>query len=99
MAPHSSTLAWRIPRTEGPGGLQSVGSQSDMTEHALTRTPPRGATVGESGESKALPEGGGGFSRTPQSLGDHVRDGKWEASPHIYFSGCPLIPWPHSGAR
>ena len=28
MAPHSSTLAWKIPWTEGPGGLQSMGSQS-----------------------------------------------------------------------
>ena len=27
MAPHSSTLAWRIPCTEEPGGLQSMGSQ------------------------------------------------------------------------
>ena len=27
MAAHSSTLAWRIPWTEEPGGLQSVGSQ------------------------------------------------------------------------
>ena len=27
MAPHSSTLAWKIPRTEGPGGLQSMGLQ------------------------------------------------------------------------
>ena len=26
MAPHSSTLAWKIPWTEGPGGLQSMGS-------------------------------------------------------------------------
>ena len=25
MAPHSSTLAWKIPWTEEPGGLQSVG--------------------------------------------------------------------------
>ena len=24
---HSSILAWRFPRTEEPGGLQSVGSQ------------------------------------------------------------------------
>ena len=28
MATHSSILAWRIPWTEKPGGLQSVGSQS-----------------------------------------------------------------------
>ena len=26
MAPHSSTLAWRIPWTEEPGELQSMGS-------------------------------------------------------------------------
>ena len=28
MATHSSILAWRIPRTEEPGGLQSMESQS-----------------------------------------------------------------------
>ena len=28
MATHSSILAWRIPWTEEPGGLQSMGSQS-----------------------------------------------------------------------
>ena len=27
MATHSSILAWRIPRTEEPGGLPSMGSQ------------------------------------------------------------------------
>ena len=26
MAPHSSTLAWKIPWTEKPGGLHSTGS-------------------------------------------------------------------------
>ena len=32
MATHSSILAWRIPWTEEPGGLQSMGSQElDMT--------------------------------------------------------------------
>ena len=29
MAPHSSTFGWEIPRTEEPGGLQSIGSQRD----------------------------------------------------------------------
>ena len=28
MAPHSSTLAWKIPWTEGPGRLQSMGSRT-----------------------------------------------------------------------
>ena len=33
MATHSNILAWRIPKTEEPGGLQSMGSQeSDTTE-------------------------------------------------------------------
>ena len=33
MATHSSTLAWKIPWTEGPGRLQSMGSlESDRTE-------------------------------------------------------------------
>ena len=37
MTTHSSILAWRIPWTEEPGGLQSVGSkESDMTEQLST---------------------------------------------------------------
>ena len=33
MASHSSTLAWKIPWTEEPGRLQSMGrEESDMTE-------------------------------------------------------------------
>ena len=32
MVPHSSTLAWKIPWTEEPGGLRSMGSRlSDCT--------------------------------------------------------------------
>ena len=30
MATHSSVLAWEIPWTEEPGGLQSMGSQSQI---------------------------------------------------------------------
>ena len=34
MVPHSSTLAWKIPWTEEPGGLPSIWArtESDMTE-------------------------------------------------------------------
>ena len=33
MAAHSSILAWEIPWTEEPGGLQSMGlKESDMME-------------------------------------------------------------------
>ena len=33
---HSSILAWKIPQTEEPGGLLSMGSQSGVTERAHT---------------------------------------------------------------
>ena len=33
-ATHSSKLAWRIPWTEEPGGLQFTGLQRDTTEEA-----------------------------------------------------------------
>ena len=36
MAAHSSIIAWRIPWTEEPGGLQSVGSQSGLRLKQLT---------------------------------------------------------------
>ena len=32
MAPHSNTLAWKIPWTEEPGGLQSMGSLRVKTQ-------------------------------------------------------------------
>ena len=38
MAPHSSTLAWKIPWMEEPGGLQSMGSQSQTRLSDFTFT-------------------------------------------------------------
>ena len=38
IATHSSILAWKIPWTEEPGGLQSTGSQRvghDLDRHAF----------------------------------------------------------------
>ena len=31
MATHSSVLGWRVPRTEEPGGLQSMGVAKSQT--------------------------------------------------------------------
>ena len=43
MATHSSILAPRIPWTEEPGGLQSVGcTESDMTEATQRQKRPKG---------------------------------------------------------
>ena len=39
MATHSSLLAWRIPWTDEPGGLQSIGSQ--RVGHDLTQMYPQ----------------------------------------------------------
>ena len=43
MATHSRILAWRIPRTEEPGGLQSVGSQRVRDDgertHSILKKP------------------------------------------------------------
>ena len=39
MAPHSSTLAWKIPRTGEPGGLQSIASlnsQKQLSDFTFT---------------------------------------------------------------
>ena len=33
MAIHSSILVWKIPWTEGPGGLQSLGWKRDTAGH------------------------------------------------------------------
>src|SRR5574341_646915 len=36
MAPHSSTLAWKIPWTEEPGRLQSIGSRRSGHDRATS---------------------------------------------------------------
>ena len=38
MAIHSSTLAWKIPWTEEPERLQSMGSQRVATVHAVAKS-------------------------------------------------------------
>ena len=48
MATHSSILAWRIPWTEKPGGLQSMGLQElDTTERLSTQVPYQGTGIKE----------------------------------------------------
>ena len=48
MATHSSILAWRIPWTEEPGGLQSMGWQESGTQLSDYTT----ATIGEEIEAR-----------------------------------------------
>ena len=58
MATHSSILAWRISRTEEPGGLQSTGSQgrtrlSDCT-FTFTLLLPGGTRERKKNQAKVL---------------------------------------------
>ena len=46
MAAHSSLLAWRIPWTEEPGGLQSMGSQGVRHDWVTEHTCPGLAGAG-----------------------------------------------------
>ena len=58
MTTHSSILAWRIPWTEEPGGLQSWGhKESDMTERlssAHTEENSFIALLGKGGPQQAV---------------------------------------------
>ena len=43
-APHSSILAWEIPWTEEPGGLQSMGPQG-VRRDSVAKPPPQRETL------------------------------------------------------
>ena len=68
MAPHSRTLAWRIPWMEEPGRLQSMGSQSRtrlkrLSSSSSRNKPPRGSWV-----YTAFSEKGNGGKINPSGL-------------------------------
>ena len=89
MAPHSSTLAWKIPWTEEPGGLQSTGAlESETTEwlhfHSLEKEMATHSSVlawriPGTGEPGGLP-----------SLGSHRVGHNWSdlaAAEYLIFWG------------
>ena len=55
MSTHSSILAWRIPWTEEPVGLQSMGSQKSQTQLSMY------AHLGFQGSGAVLPSSAFGF--------------------------------------
>ena len=63
MAAHSSILVWRIPWTEEPGRLQSMGSQGVTTErltHTHTRREESRSDPSDARSSGPLCSGPGG---------------------------------------
>ena len=68
MATHSSILAWRIPWTEEPGGLLSMGSHSQIRQKQLSMH----ACIGE----------GNGNPLQCSCLENPVDGGAWRATVH-----------------
>ena len=58
-ATHSSLLAWRIPRTEEPGGLQFMGLQRVRHDSNLAGHSLRSRRLFQSGAFKSRKEGKG----------------------------------------
>ena len=52
MATHSSILAWKIPRTEEPGRLQSMGSQKATPPLSNLHTQGTGGKHREEGNTR-----------------------------------------------
>ena len=61
-ATHSSVLAWKIPGTEKPGGLQSkrVAKESDMSERHRDQSGPTQGLLFPSSDSTPSPYWAGG---------------------------------------
>ena len=92
MATHSSTLAWKIPWAEEPGGLQSMGSQTDVhiwatSLHVFTVHPYPNA---EHPVCKMTPYPQLLYKRTNFSYKHkgivHLADSAW----HTQLAFCPL---------
>ena len=89
MATHSSILAWEIPWTEEPGGLQSMGSQElDTTEPARTVVKNLPANAGDTGlipRSGRSPGEGNGYPLQYSCLGNPTDRGAWRAIIHSFI--------------
>ena len=55
MAAHSSILAWEVPWTEEPGGLQPMGTQSRTQQHTDTHGKPAVNIILSGERLKAFP--------------------------------------------
>ena len=89
MATHSSVLAWRIPWTEEPGGLQSTGSQ--RVGHDFGGFPDGSygkesvCNVGDPGSIPGLgrsPGAGNSNTHKYSCLENSTDRGTWQATAH-----------------
>ena len=82
MATHSNILAWKVPWTEEPGGLQSMGSQ---------RIGHDGATE----HTHAYEKGHQNEPITPKPCEDIVR--RWPPANQVVFTGNQIFQDPNLG--
>ena len=89
MATHSSILAWEIPWTEEPGGLQSMGSErvrgNWVTEHTHSWFTVESYCLVT--KLKKKPKGGDAFMVFPPLLSSIYLEFKW-------LSGFTMVPAP-----
>ena len=91
MATHPSILAWRIPGTEEPGGLLSMGSHRvghDWSDLVAAVVKNRPAKVGDKRDTGSIP----GLARSPgegngnplqhSCLENSMDRGAWQATVH-----------------
>ena len=69
MAPHSSTLAWKIPWMEEPGRLQSMGSQRVGHDWAISLSLHDKTTLRRTGKSREVRGRGASRSKALQDWG------------------------------
>ena len=72
MATHCSILAWEIPWTEEPGGLQSIGSQKSDTTQSLGQAlwPGLGYKMAQGKKWLRYFHGGSDDKEFPCNMGD-----------------------------
>ena len=84
MATHFSILAWKIPWTEKPGGLQSMGSlRVGHDERPMVKNPP--ANAGDTGLIPGLGRPPGEKHGNPLQyfcLENPMDRGAWQATVH-----------------
>ena len=86
MAPHSSTLAWKIPWMEEPGGLQSMGSH--RVGHDWSDLVAAAAACYLLGE-------GNGTPLQYSCLENAMDGGAWKAAVHGVAGGSDTTEWLH----
>ena len=92
MATHSSILAWRIPWTEEPGGLQSMGSQSQTRLKQLSTRRPGRLFLYRRGLALPLsPPGAQGCGSTSAQLKGRGRGGAAPAETPTLSPTCPSL--------